>query len=170
MCIRDSSNAFDIDFSELQRRAHIVNADKDFQQKVSQAMEDRLMDFPESEHIEGTIYSGGFPSSRDKDLMQEFHITSDPNHMIKISRNFEDERLRLFAERIICNQFSVDIPDDINKRYQDLISQRNSEEGPWGSVDKTLIQIEKLLDERTEDDEQKILLATKSRIESMKVS
>ena len=165
-----NSNAFDIDFSELQRRADIVKADKDFQQKVSQAMEDRLMDFPESEHIEGTIYSGGFPSSRDKDLMQEFHLTSDSNHMIKISRNFEDERLRLFAERIICNQFSVDIPDDINKRYQDLISQRNSEEGPWGSVDKTLIQIEKLLDERTEDDEQKILLATKSKIESMKVS
>jgi exodeoxyribonuclease-1 len=165
-----NSNAFDIEFSELQRRADTIKADKDFQQKVSQAMEDRLMDFPESEHIEGTIYSGGFPSSRDKDLMQEFHITSDPNHMIKISRNFEDERLRLFAERIICNQFSVDIPDDINKRYQDFISQRNSEEGPWGSVDKTLIQIEKLLDERTEDDEQKILLATKSKIESMKVS
>ncbi len=159
-----NSNAFDIEFSELQRRADIVKADKDFQQKVSQAMEDRLMDFPESEHIEGTIYSGGFPSSRDKDLMQEFHITSDPNHMIKISRNFEDERLRLFAERIICNQFSVEIPDDINKRYQDLLYQ------PWGSVDKTLIQIEKLLDERTEDDEQKILLATKSKIESMKVS
>jgi hypothetical protein len=34
----------------------------------------------------------------------------------------------------------------------------------------SLVQIEKLLDERAEDDEQKILLATKSKIESMKVS
>ena len=78
-----------MEFSELQRRADIIKADKDFQQKVSQAMEDRLMDFPESEYIEGTIYSGGFPSYNDKDLMQEFHLSSDPVHLIKISRNFE---------------------------------------------------------------------------------
>ena len=133
-------------------------------------MEDRLMDFPESEYIEGTIYSGGFPSYKDKDLMQEFHLSSDPTHLIKISRNFEDERLRLFAERIICNQFSANIPDDIQKRYQDLITQRNSDEGPWGSLEKTLIQIQKLLDERTEQEDQQILLATKEKIESMKIS
>ena len=164
------SDAFDIEFSELQRRADIIKADKDFQQKVSQAMEDRLMDFPESEHIEGTIYSGGFPSYKDKDLMEEFHLSSDPVHLIKISRNFEDERLRLFAERIICNQFSTDIPDDIYKRHQDLINQRNGDDGPWGSLEKTLIQIEKLLDERSEKEDQKILLATKKKVESLKVS
>ena len=148
----------------------MVRSNKDFQQKVSQAMQDRLMDFPESEYIEGTIYSGGFPSYRDKDLMQEFHLSSDSAHLIKISRNFEDERLRLFAERIICNQFSTDIPDDIQKRYQDLILQRNTDEGPWGSLEKTLIQIEKLLDERSEKEDQNILLATKEKVESMKVS
>ena len=148
----------------------MVRSNKDFQQKVSQAMEDRLMDFPESEYIEGTLYSGGFPSYRDKDLMQEFHLSSDPAHLIKISRNFEDERLRLFAERIICNQFSTDIPVDIQKRYQDLINQRTDDDGPWGSVEKTLIQIEKLLDERSEKEDQKILLATKKKVESMKVS
>jgi exodeoxyribonuclease-1 len=164
------TNAFDVEFSELQRRADMVRSNKDFQKKVSQAMEDRLLDFPESEYIEGTIYSGGFPSYKDKDLMQEFHLTSDPDHLIKISRNFEDERLRLFAERIICNQYTTDIPDDIHKRYQDLINQRNGDDGPWGSLEKTLIQIEKLLNERSEKEDQRILLATKKKIESMKVS
>ena len=71
---------------------------------------------------------------------------------------------------IICNQFSTNIPDDIYKRYQDLINQRNGDEGPWGSVEKTLIQIEKLLDERPEKEDQKILLATQKKVESMKVS
>ena len=165
-----NKNIFDVKFSELQRRADMVRSNKDFQQKVSQAMEDRLMDFPESEYIEGTIYSGGFPSYRDKDLMQEFHLSSDPAHLIKISRNFEDERLRLFAERIICNQFPTDIPVDIQKRYQDLINQRTGDDGPWGSVEKTLTQIEKLLDERFEKEDQKILLATKKKVESMKES
>jgi exonuclease I len=164
----NNPDAFDIEFSELQRRADIVRSNKDFQSKVSQAMEDRMMDFPESEYIEGTIYSGGFPSYRDKDLMQEFHSSDDLDHLIKISRNFEDERLRLFAERIICNQYSSNIPEDIYKRYQDLIDQRNYEEGPWGSIEKSLIQIDKLLDERNEEESQDILKATKLKIESMK--
>jgi exodeoxyribonuclease-1 len=164
----NNPDVFDIEFSELQRRADIVRLNKDFQSKVSQAMEDRMMDFPESEYIEGTIYSGGFPSYRDKDLMQEFHSSDDLEHLIKISRNFEDERLRLFAERIICNQYPSNIPEDIFKRYQELIDQRNCEEGPWGSIEKSLIQIDKLLDERDEEESQSILKATKLKIESMK--
>ena len=162
-------DAFDIEFSELQRRADIVRSDKDFQQKVSQAMEDRMMSFPESEHIEGTIYSGGFPSNRDKDLMQQFHMSDDSDHLIKISRNFEDERLRLFAERIICHRFSSEIPGDITQRYQDLIHERNGTDGAWGSITKALTQIDKLMDERTDDESQEILKATKEKIESMKI-
>ena len=164
----NNPNVFDIEFSELQRRADIVRLNKDFQSKVSQAMEDRMMDFPVSEYIEGTIYSGGFPSYRDKELMQEFHLSDDLEHLIRISRNFEDERLRLFAERIICNKYSSNIPDDIYKRYQDLINQRNTEEGPWGSTEKSLTQIDKLLNERNEEESQNILKATKLKIESMK--
>ena len=162
-------NVFDIEFAELQRRADLVRSNKDFQQKVSQAMEDRMMSFPESEYIEGTIYSGGFTSYKDKDLMQEFHMSKDLNHLVKISRNFEDERLRLFAERIICTEYSTDIPDDIKKRYEDLIDERNGTDGLWGSIDKSLLQIEKLLDERDDAESQKILKATKIKIESMKV-
>ena len=36
-----------------------------------------MMSFPESDYIEGTIYSGGFPSNKDKDLMQQFHMSDD---------------------------------------------------------------------------------------------
>ena len=36
------------------------------------------MDFPEPDYVEGKIYSGGFPSYRDKDLMQEFHACGSP--------------------------------------------------------------------------------------------
>ena len=166
----NNPDVFDIEFSELQRRASIVRSNKDFQSKVSQAMEDRMMDFPVSEYIEGTIYSGGFPSYRDKDLMQEFHMSDDLEHLIRISRNFEDERLRFFAERIICNQYPSNIPEDIYKRYQELINQRNTEEGPWGSTEKSLAQIDKLLDERDEEESQNILKATKLKIESMKIT
>ena len=161
------NNHFDITHEELQRRADIVRSDKDFFAKVSQAMEDRIINFPEADYLEGTIYSGGFPSYRDQDLMKEFHITDNLEQLIKISRNFEDERFRLLAERIICNKYSTNIPEDIKGRFDDLINERVHSEGKWGSVDKTLNEIERLLDEKNNEEDQSILLATKEQLLSM---
>ena len=162
------SNHFDISHDELQRRADIVKSNEDFFTKVSQALEDRIMNFPEPDYLEGKIYSGGFPSYRDQDLMKEFHISDEVEHLIKISRNFEDERFRLLAERIICTQYEGEIPDDIKNRYDDLIHERVQTDGKWGSVEKSLQEIEKLLEETEEDEDLKILNATKEKILSMK--
>ena len=162
------NNHFDISHDELQRRANSVKSNEDFFTKVSQAMEDRIMNFPEPDYIEGKIYSGGFPSYRDQDLMKEFHITDEVEHLVKISRNFEDERFRLLAERIICSQYEGEIPGDIKNRYDDLIHERVRTEGKWGSVEKSLQEIDKLLEETTNDEDLNILNATKEKISSMK--
>ena len=162
------NNHFDISHDELQRRADVVKSNKDFFTKVSQAMEDRIMNFPEPNYVEGTIYSGGFPSYRDQDLMKEFHHTDNIEQLIKISRNFEDERFRLLAERIICNKYQAGIPDDIKTRFDDLIHERIQTEGKWGSVEKALNEIDKLLDEKESEEDQKILLATKDYINTLK--
>ena len=163
-----SNNHFDISHDELQRRADSVKSNEDFFTKVSQAMEDRIMNFPEPDYLEGKIYSGGFPSYRDQDLMKEFHITDEMEHLVKISRNFEDERFRLLAERIICSKFEGEIPIDIKNRYDDLIHERVKTEGKWGSVEKSLQEIDKLLEETTNDEDLNILNATKEKISSMK--
>ena len=162
------NNHFDISHDELQRRANLVKSNKDFFTKVSQAMEDRIMNFPEPNYVEGTIYSGGFPSYRDQDLMKEFHHTDNIEQLIKISRNFEDERFRLLAERIICNKYQAGIPDDIKTRFGDLIHERIQTEGKWGSAEKALNEIDKLLDEKESEEDQKILLATKDHINTLK--
>ena len=162
------NNHFDISHDELQRRADIVKSNEDFFTKVSQALEDRIMNFPEPDYLEGKIYSGGFPSYRDQDLMKEFHISDEVEHLIKISRNFEDERFRLLAERIICTQYEGEIPDDIKNRYDDLIHERVKTDGKWGSVEKSLQEIDKLLEETDEDEDLKILNTTKEKILSMK--
>ena len=162
------NNHFDITHEELQRRADIVKSNKDFFTKVSQAMEDRIMNFPEANYVEGTIYSGGFPSFRDQDLMKEFHLTDNLEQLIKISRNFEDERFRLLAERIICNKYQTDIPDDIKTRFDDLIHERIHTDGKWGSVDKALNEIDSLLNEKESEEDQKILLVTKDYISDLR--
>ena len=99
--------------------------------------------------------------------MKEFHITDNIEQLIKISRNFEDERFRLLAERIICNKNSANIPEDIKSRYDDLINERVHSECKCGSVDKELNDIEKLLDEKNNKEDQSILLATKEQLLSM---
>ena len=125
------------------------------------------MSFPEPEYIEASIYSGGFPSNRDRDLMQEFHKSSDVEHLVKISRNFEDDRFSIFAERIICTEYANDIPEDIRARYEDLIQERITTQGKWGSLEKSISETESLLEEETSDENIKILNATKEKLISM---
>ena len=59
--------------------------------------------------------------------MKEFHLTDNLDQLIKISRNFEDERFRLLAERIICNDIMI------KTRFDDLIYERIYTDGKWGS-------------------------------------
>jgi exodeoxyribonuclease-1 len=158
---------FDISFQELQDRADRITNDKDFQSKISQAMEDRMMSFPEPEFIEASIYSGGFPSQRDKDLMQEFHLTENKDLLIKISRNFEDDRFKIFAERIICTQFAPDVPDDINARYNELLEERTTTDGKWGSITKSIKEIDEMLEKDLSNEDSKILKATRGKLSSM---
>jgi exodeoxyribonuclease-1 len=162
-----NKKVFDISFEELQKRSDLIKNNKDFQSKISQAMEDRMMSFPEPEYIEASIYSGGFPSNRDRDLMQEFHRSSDVEHLVKISRNFEDDRFSIFAERIICNEHANDIPEDIMARYKDLIQERTTTQGKWGSVEKSISETESLLENETSDENIKILNATRDKLISM---
>lgn len=164
----NNKEVFDISFDELQRRAEIIKRDKDFQSKISQAMEDRMMTFPEPEHIEASIYSGGFPSQKDKDLMQEFHLSEDINHLIKISRNFEDERFSIFAERIICSQYGLDVPEDVKSRYMELIKERTTSDGKWGSVQKSVGEIDGMLEDETSPEKIEILNVTKKKLLSMR--
>ena len=107
------------------------------------------------------IYAGGFPSKQDKDLMDDFHRIDSAEERIKICRNIEDERHRLFAERIICQFYSQDAPVDMMNRYQSLITQRLNEEGPWGSMSKVMSDLENLLVKDNPIETQKILEETK---------
>ncbi|MDG1721926.1 MAG: exonuclease [SAR86 cluster bacterium] len=158
---------FDIDFDELNRRAQLVKNHEDFQTKVSQAMSDRMMSFPEPEFIEQTIYSGGFPSYKDKDLMQEFHLTDDAEHRVKIARNFEDERTRIFAERIICQMHFEQAPNDFKNRYKELFDERIASKGLWGYVESSIEETSKLLDESDDQETTNILEDTLKHLRKM---
>ena len=56
--------------------------------------------------------------------------------------------------------YPSEAPEDMQKRYEGFLNQRLNEEGPWGSTEKILAEIEKLKD----SEDQNILNATESFI------
>ena len=158
----DNKDAFDTDFALLEDRAKQVRNNIDFQSLVSQAMADKINNWNnEYDHIEQMIYAGGFPSKQDKDLMADFHRIDSAQERIKICRNIEDQRHRLFAERLICQFYPQEAPEDMMNRYQSLITQRLNEDGPWGSMSKIMTDLESLIEKDNYAETQQILKETK---------
>ena len=158
----DNKDAFDTDFALLEDRAKQVRNNIDFQSLVSQAMADKINNWNnEYDHIEQMIYAGGFPSKQDKDLMADFHRIDSAQERIKICRNIEDQRHRLFAERLICQFYPQEAPEDMMNRYQSLITQRLNEDGPWGSMSKIMTDLENLIEKDNPSETQQILKETK---------
>ena len=158
----DNKDAFDTDFDLLEERAKQVRNNIDFQSLVSQAMADKINNWNnEYDHIEQMIYAGGFPSKQDKDLMADFHRIDSAQERIKICRNIEDQRHRLFAERLICQFYPQEAPEDMMSRFQSLITQRLNEDGPWGSMSKIMTDLDNLIDKDNPAETQQILKETK---------
>ena len=167
----ENKDIFDISFDELNKRALKIQNNQDFIDKVSQALSDRMVSFKDPEHLEGSIYSGGFASFKDKDLMQQFHLLiDDPDNLIKISRNFEDDRYRIFAERIISYLYPSQTPEDIQNRYKELIDERLSSDGPWGSLKKAIDETESLLEDNDDTEKLDILNSTLEYLKSKRLS
>jgi hypothetical protein len=67
----------------------------------------------------------------------------------------------LFAERLICQFYPQDAPEDMMQRYQALITERLNEEGPWGSMSKIMGELDKLLEKDNTEEVHGILQETK---------
>ena len=99
--------------------------------------------------------------------MQEFHITEDAEHRIKIARNFEDERSRIFAERIICQMHFEQAPNDFKNRYKELFDERIATKGLWGNVESSIDETTKLLEESDDQESTNILEDTLGHLKKM---
>ncbi len=167
----DNKNTFDIDFTLLEDRAKQVRDNTDFQSLVSQAMADKINNWNNDfGHIEQMIYAGGFPSKEDRALMNDFHRLDSAQERIKICRNIKGDQHRLFAERLICQFYPQDAPEDMMNRYQLLITQRLNEEGPWGSMSKVMTELDKLLEKDNSLETQTILEDTKEFLTQRSIS
>ncbi len=104
-------------------------------------------------YAEESLYSGGFPSNNDKYLMNKFHDLPW-DEKFNLSRNFEDDRFKYFAERLIYEESPNDLPKDIfNKIHKSIALQILSLDNVnWSTLPKAFKQIDDLREKYFNDD------------------
>lgn len=131
---------------EIIRRAKVLQDSHELRHRLLQAYAETREVYEESPHIEEQIYRG-FPGSRDTGLMREFHRSSWPAR-IEISSQFEDDRLRRIARRIVFNHRPDLLSEDMRQVFSKAIAQRwlAKEKVRWLTIKGALGEIEERRD------------------------
>ena len=115
-----------IGLKKLQERAEKIYQNKDFVQKVSFALgeiardkknlkEEKILPF------EDRLVVGGFPSDKDRDLMEEFQENGDWKKKKDIVVKLEDQRFKYFGKRLIYqNQPEVLSKAEYKEIHEDI--------------------------------------------------
>ncbi len=113
---------YDLSNEVIMERAKIVADNAVFKQNCMMAAKLSAKTFPIGETPEEKIYSG-FPDTYDQNLMAIFH-NSTWNERVEIAKQFEDERFRLLAERIIYETYPTLLDTETIKSIEVTIHQR----------------------------------------------
>ena len=138
---------------ELTRRIAVIQADKDFRERVGLAQALRFADETPSPYAEARIYDG-FPSNSDQTLMAQFHDEEWTNR-VGLADRIEDDRVQEFARRLIY----FERPDLLSpQKRSELDAWRtarllgDNQDVPWMTVQKALQETDDLLQNAADDD------------------
>jgi exodeoxyribonuclease I len=141
---------------EILRRAHLLQQNPELRLRLLRAYVETREVYKESPQLEEQIYQG-FPGARDSALMREFHRASWPGR-VEIVDQFEDNRYRRIARRIVFNHRPDLFDDEMRKAFTVAIARRwlTQDRVRWLTIERALREI----DERREGSsyEQALLL------------
>ena len=140
------TKALDIAPAERRRRMELVQANRDFQVRVGQALARRFEAEPPSPHVEERIYDG-FPAGGDQARMVKFHHVPWDERVTILSR-IEDPRITELAHRLVYFERPDLLPATTVADLKAWVSARVLDEGdnvPWMTVNKALRDTEALL-------------------------
>ena len=139
---RGRADLMKIGEAEIRRRAHVLQESPELRHRLLQAYVETREVYEESPQIEQQIYRG-FPGSRDSALMREFHRSSWPGRG-EIASQFEDDRYRRIARRIMFNHRPDLLSEEIRKAFSRAIAQRwlSDKKVRWLTIERALGEIE----------------------------
>ncbi|HCP00870.1 MAG TPA: exodeoxyribonuclease I [Rhodospirillaceae bacterium] len=124
-----------VPFKELVSRASMIAENNEFKGRVGEALTRRYPVKDHSPHVELQIFDE-FPSSRDKALMQKFHL-APWEHRLRIAMDMDDLRMKRIAQRLIYFERPEVLPVEIRELLDKEIQARldaHSGVAPWRSV------------------------------------
>jgi len=149
----DVKKVLQITLEEAKRRMQVIRGDKDFQERVGQALSLRYADEEQSPHVEQRIYDG-FPEKSDEQLMRRFH-EAEWEERVAIARQLADGRLREFAHRLIYFERQDLLSSAMLgkfKRWQVERLLTEDEDVPWMTIPKALREADELLADASDED------------------
>ena len=143
----EGRQALDISEEERNSRAECIRNDRNFRQRVGEALALRYADRVVSRYAEKRMYDG-FPSRLDETLMNEFHEAEwkDREGLVK---QIQDDRLAEFAYRLMY----FERPDILSPNKLAVLGGwlkdrilTNDETVPWMTIKKALLEVDHKLE------------------------
>jgi exodeoxyribonuclease I len=104
--------------------------------------------YERSPHVEQQLYSDGFPSASDNDLMSAFH-TVPWEERPAIAEQFEDAKFRRIARRLIFFERPDLLSQAARQAMSDEIARRllgtSKLPGPWLTIPAAIMALNELL-------------------------
>ena len=134
----------------FENRTTQIKSNNEFLEKIKLILDEEYKEKeslkPQNDILaEESLYFGGFPSSKDKNLMEEFHLSNWIDKYI-ISEKFEDERYRYFAKRIIYEESPQNLPTEVFNLFHKQIGEQimTINDVSWFTIPKAYKQIDDL--------------------------
>ena len=142
----------EISRAEYERRAAVVQHDKEFQKHVGQALATRYPEKTTSRHINEKIYDG-FASGTDQMIMKQFHKAKWKGRTA-LADQLHDQRMKQLAYRLIYLERPELLPESMRLSFDGLVADRlltDDPSVPWRTIPKALQETEYLLSSSHEE-------------------
>ncbi|MDC3067657.1 hypothetical protein OA005_00170 [Paracoccaceae bacterium] len=134
-----------IDMEEYENRISIIKNSENFKQNIVSMLSDvaqlreeekEMIGSQEDIMAEETLYSGGFPSYKDRELKRRFKEENWSNRY-GICKQFSDKRLSYFGLRLIYEEFPSVLPSNVMEKIDSSVTSQltNVNSGKWKTCD-----------------------------------
>ena len=137
------------------KRSSQIQSNKEFKEKIKLILDEEYNEresLKSQEDIlaEESLYFGGFPSNKDKNLMEEFHLSSWKDKYL-ISERFDDERYSYFSKKIIYEEAPENLPNEVFNKFHKQIGEQilTMDNVTWFTIPKAYKQIDDLRNKYT---------------------
>jgi exodeoxyribonuclease I len=137
-----------LDLATVERRAARIRDDEQLRSRLITAAAEAIPDYEDSEHVEEQLYSGGFVSAEDQQLMERFHLV-DWAERPTLVETMQDERLRYHGRRLVYELhpelLSPEHREEIELGMWTRLMTAQGKKAKWNSLPDAIAETEAMI-------------------------